>query len=213
MNIILDNPMPKTLESIQHSKDSIWLNCNELFVGEKILLNAESGKGKTTFTHLLSGVRRNFSGKIFYDKKDISSFDLNDWIKIRSEQISTIYQDLLLFSELTVIENILIKNNLKKGLSFEKIDSYLEKLDIIEKKNKPCSQLSMGQCQRVAIIRALCQPFSWIVMDEPFSHLDNRNSEIAFNLINQRCLELGSGMILTSLEKPNNISFDKELVL
>ena len=71
----------------------------------------------------------------------------------------------------------------------------------------------MGQCQRVAIVRALCQPFKWIVMDEPFSHLDNKNTEIAFNLISQRCLDTSSGMILTSLDKSHITHFNKELFL
>jgi len=213
MKITLQKPIPKTLESMLHSKDSIWLNHTELNKGEKIIINAESGKGKTTFTHVLSGVRRSFSGQILFDDKNIADFNIDDWIKIRTQTISTIYQDLLLFPELTVIENILIKNSLKESFSIDKIDHFLNEIGIIEKKNKPCSQLSMGQCQRVAIVRALCQPFKWIVMDEPFSHLDNKNTEIAFNLITQRCMESSSGMILTSLDKSHITHFDKELFL
>ena len=77
MKITLKKPMPKTLESMLHSKDSIWLNKTELNKGEKIIINAESGKGKTTFTHILSGVRRNYSGQILFDDKNIADFTID----------------------------------------------------------------------------------------------------------------------------------------
>jgi ABC-type lipoprotein export system ATPase subunit len=71
----------------------------------------------------------------------------------------------------------------------------------------------MGQKQRVAIIRALCQPFEWLVLDEPFSHLDNENREICFKIISGRCSMSNAGMILTSLDEMDISDFDKQLKL
>ena len=58
----------------------------------------------------------------------------------------------------------------------------------------------MGQCQRVAIIRSLCQPFKWILMDEPFSHLDKKNANKAFDIIKHKANEVNAGIIITSLD-------------
>jgi putative ABC transport system ATP-binding protein len=71
----------------------------------------------------------------------------------------------------------------------------------------------MGQQQRVAIIRALCQPFDWLLMDEPFSHLDEENTQRALSLINRRANDINSGFILTTLGGNHNFDFNRELNL
>jgi ABC-type lipoprotein export system ATPase subunit len=67
----------------------------------------------------------------------------------------------------------------------------------------------MGQQQRVAIIRAICQPFSWLLLDEPFSHLDTKNAEICMAIINQVCEKQHAGWVLTALGKHVTSSFDQ----
>mgnify|MGYP003983354969 CR=1 FL=1 len=74
-----------------------------------------------------------------------------------------------------------------------------QKLDISNFKDKLCQQLSLGQKQRTAIVRALLQPFDWIFLDEPFSHLDKENKEKASQLIQQITKEENAGLIVTSL--------------
>ena len=191
--------MPKNLESVDHSLNSVWLNKIQLDISDNVLLSASSGRGKTTFTHLLTGIRRQYSGAVLFDGKDISSFEIDEWTSIRNSYISVIYQDLQIFPHLTVFENILIKNNLLSHLSIDEIEYYLSELDIINKKDVLCSKLSMGQCQRVAIVRSLCQPFKWILMDEPFSHLD-KNANKAFDIIKHKANEVNAGIIITSLD-------------
>ena len=71
----------------------------------------------------------------------------------------------------------------------------------------------MGQQQRVAIIRALLQPFECIVLDEPFSHLDKENAGKCMQLIQERCNEQNAGCILTTLDANKEIIFDKEIKL
>ena len=211
MKIILDNVMPKNLESVDHSSDSVWLNKIQLDTSDNVVLIASSGKGKTTFTHLISGIRREYSGSILFDDKDISSFNIDDWTSIRKSCISVIYQDLQIFPHLTVTENILIKNNLLSHLSIDEIDHYLSELQIINKKDVLCSKLSMGQCQRVAIVRSLCQPFKWILMDEPFSHLDKKNANKAFDIIKHKAKEYNAGIIITCLDDQKEAFFNKSL--
>ena len=203
--------MPKNLESVDHSSDSVWLNKIQLDTSDNVVLSASSGKGKTTFTHLLSGIRREYSGTILFDDKDISSFNIDDWTSIRMSCISVIYQDLQIFPHLTVTENILIKNNLLSHLSIDEIDHYLSELQIINKKDILCSKLSMGQCQRVAIVRSLCQPFKWILMDEPFSHLDKKNANKAFDIIKHKAKEYNAGIIITCLDDQKEAFFNKSL--
>ena len=70
---------------------------------------------------------------------------------------------------------------------------------LAEKRNEKAARLSFGQQQRVAIIRALCQPFDFLLMDEPFSHLDNDNIEIMTDLIMQQVKAVQAGLLLCSL--------------
>ena len=76
-----------------------------------------------------------------------------------------------------------------------------------------CGLLSMGQQQRVAIIRAMAQPFKWLIMDEPFSHLDVDNTNRCLKIIHERTTELGAGFVLTTLGDFHNYNYDQELKL
>ena len=213
MEIILNNIMPSPLSSIQHSKESIWGNFIELKAGKHILLNASSGKGKSTFTSTMIGLRNDYTGSITFDGKDIKTFTPDDWTTIRQSKISVIYQDLQLFPDLTVAENLILKNNLTNSYSENEIKSMLSKLGIEDKWEQKCGLLSMGQQQRVAIIRGLLQPFEWLIMDEPFSHLDTENTLLCLELINERCKELNAGFVLTTLGDSHGYTYDQELKL
>ena len=213
MEIVLNHIMPQPLSSIQHSKESIWGNFIELKKGKHILLNASSGKGKSTFTNTLIGLRKDYEGTITFDGQDIKTYTPDNWTTIRQSKISVIYQDLQLFEDLTVAENLLLKNNLTNLFSEKEILEMLEKLGIENKWNQKCGLLSMGQQQRVAIVRSLLQPFEWLIMDEPFSHLDNDNAMLGLDLIDKRCKDLNAGFVLTSLGSSYNYEYDQELKL
>jgi ABC-type lipoprotein export system ATPase subunit len=213
MTIQFSAVLPVPLSSIEHKSDSIWNNDFSIQSGQKIILNAASGKGKTTFTHLLMGIRNDYSGKILFEGKEIRSLNNNEWIDIRKRTISVVYQDLQLFPELTALENIEIKNQLTLALSRNEIEHLFDQVGLADKRNQLAGTLSMGQKQRVAIIRALCQPFEWLILDEPFSHLDNQNSSVCFEIIRDRCDKINAGIILTSLDEKEISGFDKQLKL
>lgn len=213
MNIHLKNIMPKPLASIQHSSESIWGNEIEIAGGKKIMLNASSGKGKSTFTSVLFGLRNDYEGQLLFDGVDTKSFSAHDWTEIRKSKLSVVFQDLQLFPGLTVKENLEIKNNLTHTFKQEELKEMLNQLGIVEKWEQKCGILSMGQQQRVAIIRALAQPFETLILDEPFSHLDVENSSIALELINNRCNQISAGFVLTSLGDTHNFTYDLTLKL
>jgi ABC-type lipoprotein export system ATPase subunit len=213
MKIVLNRVMPIPLASIRHSSESIWGNYVEINHGEKILLNASSGKGKSTFTLTTIGLRNDYSGTVAYNDTDVKTFTPNDWALIRQEKVAVVFQDLQLFPKLTVGENLLIKNSLNPVYSEQEIRKMLERLEIEDKWEQQCSLLSMGQQQRVAIIRAMCQPFELLILDEPFSHLDEENTQRSFSMINERCDQQGAGFVLTTLGDDHKFNYDKELKL
>lgn len=213
MNIRFKNIMPEPLKVITHNSNSIWGDDFELTKGSKVMLNATSGKGKTTFTHILSGIRKDYEGQLFFDKQELKQLTPSAWAKLRQQHISVVYQDLQLFYDLSVAENLQLKNQLTHTFDQDKLKAMTETLGVSDKWDVPCRLLSMGQQQRIAIIRALAQPFEWLIMDEPFSHLDAENTERCLELINERCNELGAGFILTSLGDPHGFEYDITLNL
>lgn len=213
MNIHFNRVIPLPLEDIKHNENSVWGSVFTLEKGENVLLNAESGKGKTTFTYLLAGLRKDYKGSIQLGNEDISDFSLLKWTELRTTKLSFVFQDLQLFGDLSVEENLKLKNQLTQTFTEKELKKMVGQLGIANKWDAPCKLLSLGQQQRVVIIRALSQPFDWLIMDEPFSHLDEKNMELASALIQNRVKELKAGIILTSLGGKHNIAIDKKLYL
>lgn len=213
MNIILDHIMPDPLASIQHSEQSIWGHHAELKHGKRILLNASSGKGKSTFATLIYGLRRDYKGTLSYEGVDIRNFTPDDWTLIRQEKVSIVFQDLQLFPDISVKENLFLKNSLTDTFTEVELKQMMEQLEIDDKWTQRCGLLSMGQQQRVAIIRSLAQPFEWLIMDEPFSHLDTANADRCLKMIHDRTLQQNAGFVLTSLGDAHDYAYDYELKL
>lgn len=210
MNIRFEQVMPFPLSSIKHGNESIWGNTVRFDSGEKVILNASSGKGKSTFTMTTLGLRNDYSGNVYYDDNDIRNMSYEDWTDIRQTKISVVFQDLQLFPKLSVRENLKLKNDLSPVYTEEELRSLLNELGIADKWSQECGLLSMGQQQRVAIIRALAQPFEWILLDEPFSHLDDENTQKCLTMIHHRCDEQKAGFILTTLGDDHGTKYDRE---
>lgn len=192
---------------------SIWNKDVEISKEERILIHAISGSGKTSFIHYLLGLRNDYSGSILIDGKDINSIDIDSFTEIRRKGISTVFQDLQLFDDLTVKENISILPEFAKGYELEHAHEMLGAVDVIEKWEQKVGKLSFGQKQRVAIIRALMKPFQFLICDEPFSHLDKQNTIKCTTLIEKRLKEEQAGLILLGLEKECSFNGIKTLQL
>ncbi|MEO0090734.1 MAG: ABC transporter ATP-binding protein [candidate division WOR-3 bacterium] len=148
--------------------------------GEFVSILGPSGSGKTTLLNLLSGFDKPTSGKIIFLNKDISLLEEKELQKIRSKYIGFIFQTFLLFSNLTVYENIVLPFYFnKKKINKEKIYEIIEKLSLTHRLKHRPSQLSGGEQQRVAIARALVIEPLVIFADEPTGNLDSEN---AFNI-------------------------------
>lgn len=213
MVIEFKDVLPYPLRDAQHDKQSIWKNNFYINHGQKTLLNAASGKGKSTFTYLLFGLRNDYEGEIMLNGQNIREFSLDEWIKLRKEKLAVVFQDLQLFPNLSVKQNLLLKNNLTATFTEDEIYQFVERLGLKNKWEQKCDLLSMGQQQRIAIVRALLQPFEFLILDEPFSHLDNENAKIALQFINEICDKNKAGFILTSLGNDTDFQFDKTLYL
>lgn len=201
MTIHFDNVLPKPILETPYESSSVWGKSISLNPGTAYQVEAASGRGKSTFVNLIFGTRKDYSGTIQFDGQDISSFNLSKWESLRTHKLAILFQDLNLFSNLTARENIQLKRSLSSRISDSEVEEMAEQLGVASLLNKPCGKLSYGQQQRIALIRTLAQPFEWLLVDEPFSHLDLNNSKIAFSLMEKACKETGAGLILTSLNK------------
>ncbi|NOQ72049.1 MAG: ATP-binding cassette domain-containing protein [Crocinitomix sp.] len=207
------NVMPFPLKDYQHDETSVWKAGFSLEFPKKVLLNASSGKGKSTFVSTVYGLRKDYTGTVLLDGKPIDTLSIHEWIELRRTKLSAIFQDLQLFPELNVWENLLLKNQLTAHKTESEIEAMLVTLGIGDKKFQQCATLSLGQQQRVAIIRALLQPFELLLMDEPFSHLDEGNATIALELIRSETDLNGGGFVLTTLGSHHGFNYDHELKL
>ena len=141
------------------------------------------------------------------------AFCRNTENELRTRVLSFMFQDLALFPELTAKENVQLKNRLTNFKSDAEIEAMLDLLLPPEKKNQPVATLSLGQRQRVAAVRALCQPFKFILMDEPFSHIDSENARRLATMVLDEVKRQGAGLIVTALDKIDYFPFDEILNL
>lgn len=199
MNITLEKVVPVFLEEEKITHSGIWNNELKFCKGENVQVIAPSGSGKTSLIHFLYGVRKDFNGNIFFDTQDIKKISSEDLAHYRSENISIIFQDLRLFQEHSVAQNIEIKRVLRPYHPNNNIEAMAARLGIASKLNKPVKSCSYGEQQRIAIIRALQQPFNVLLMDEPFSHLDEDNRRKAMELIQEEATHRNAGIILVDL--------------
>lgn len=201
--------LPKAFAGHEPVQSDLWLT-EALFVKkERILINSESGSGKSSLCGYLLGFRKDFSGTILYDGEDISIFKEKDWLKIRKEQISVMLQDLRLFKDLTALENVVIKNRLTNWKTIQEIKELFVRLGIIDKLEQPVGKLSLGQQQRVAFIRSLCQPFNFLVLDEPVSHLDKQRVLAMSEIISEEIEKQSAALIVTSIGYHPELEYDK----
>ena len=184
-------------------KSQVWLVPDLRFRrGCKICLQAESGGGKSSLLSFVYGNRNDYLGDIYYDELNVRSFDIDKWCEVRTRHIALLPQEMRMFPELTVMQNLQIKNQITQHKTEAQLLHLLERLGVGEKVNEPLSTLSIGQQQRVAIVRTVCQPFDFILLDEPVSHLDVENNKIAAAIIAEEADAQGAGVISTSVGNP-----------
>lgn len=213
MQLQLQYLVPAPLQEHHLADSDIWTK--ELVLPEEaqVFLHAPSGSGKTTLMHILYGLRRDFTGTASWGQVALSRADAAQWAEWRSRQLSLVFQDLRLFPDLTVADNLLLKQTLNPDVKETEIMDWLHDLGIADKWEQVAGTLSYGEQQRVAIIRALLPPFSWLLLDEPFSHLDQENTVKAAALIRKRVAQNKAGLLLADLEQTDAFAFTHQLAL
>lgn len=211
--ISLKNTLPEAFADNPDIKSEVWNNNLDFEKGNSYLIKAESGLGKSSLCSYIYGYRVDFSGQILFDETEVRNIEKKQWDSIRSKQLSLLFQELRLFPELTALENIQLKNNLTHHKTNEEINNMFEQLGITYRKDQLVGKMSWGQQQRVAIIRSLCQPFDFLFLDEPISHLDDNNAAIIAALVKEEVAAQGAGLIVTSIGKDLPMSYSQILSL
>lgn len=211
--IRLNNLVPHVFAQSGDLGSAVWQRDVTFHKGHLYLVEAESGKGKSTFCSYLLGYRHDYSGELYFDDRLASRLCVADWVAIRQTHVSHLFQELRLFPELTAMENVEIKNKLTGFKSPKEIENWFERLGIADKRDSKIGLMSFGQQQRVALIRALAQPFDFILADEPISHLDDNNSKVMGELLMEEARKQGAGVIITSIGKHMALDYDKTLSL
>mgnify|MGYP002514713623 FL=1 len=211
--ITLQQTLPQVFSGRDVIISDVWHQSLEFVKGEKVLIEAASGTGKSSLCSYIYGYRNDYQGIICFDGKNIQSLGVNEWVEIRKSSLSMLFQDLRLFTELSAWENVQIKNSLTGFKSKKEIKTWFEALGIADKWEVPLGKLSFGQQQRVALIRALCQPFDFIFLDEPVSHLDDENGRIMASILAEEAERQGAGIVVTSIGKHLELDYNRRLKL
>ena len=206
---ICPTPLLETPGGLNPASDVFGTECS-FEKGKNYLAAASSGKGKSTLLHIIYGLRKDFEGNLQIDREDTAKWPAANWASVRQLRLSIVFQDLRLFPQLTALENILIKAKLTDTTSHEQILEMANQLNMSNFLDQSAATLSYGQRQRIAIIRALCQPFDLILLDEPFSHLDTENIELASALIHKVAEKNKAGIIMASLGEGYGFNYEKE---
>ena len=213
MEISLNNIIPTFLEKEKTANSDVWEKIVAFNEGKKTEIIAPSGRGKTSLIHFLYGMRKDYSGELLFNQKSIINLNPAELADIRATQLSIVFQDLRLFKDFSVLQNIEIKRAIAPYHSKSLINEMAERLGISNKLSQNAGTCSYGEQQRIAIIRALQQPFNFIILDEPFSHLDEANSKKAMALIEEEADKRGAGIILADLQHNSFFNADSTLHL
>lgn len=211
--ITIQQALPQVFAGKDYVDSDIWHKQVELERGDFYLVEAASGTGKSSLCSYVYGYRDDYQGIICFDDNNIRNLSVKQWVDIRKRSLSMLFQDLRLFTELTALENVQLKNNLTGFKKKKEIKYWFEELGIADKMDVQVGKMSFGQQQRVALIRALCQPFDFLFLDEPVSHLDEVNARNMARVLTEEASRQGAGVIVTSIGKHLELDYTKKLML
>lgn len=211
--IELDGMLPRVFAGQPDIHSDVWLRKIVFERGKTYLISAESGRGKSSLCAYLYGYRRDYEGEFYFDRRAGRAIGVAEWCDLRRRSIAYLPQDMRLFPELTALENVALKNRLTGHKSDIEISAMFERLGIADKQQSLVGKMSIGQQQRVAIVRTLCQPCDFFLLDEPVSHLDAGNNRAVAELVMEEAARLGAGIIATSVGNNLDIAVKEALNL
>lgn len=148
-------------------------------------IKGPSGSGKSTLLYTMAGLKKPTSGKVLYNSADLFSMHIPELTSLRRKDFGFIFQQHFLIDYLTVLENTLVTLNINTKSVREKAMEMLEQLKISQYAQKFPHQLSGGQCQRTAIVRALMNNPKVIFADEPTAALDHKSTCEVMELLSE----------------------------
>ncbi|WP_310554888.1 ATP-binding cassette domain-containing protein [Flavobacterium sp.] len=164
-----------------------------------VLITGNSGKGKTTYLHLLAGLLKPNLGEIVINEVNINSLSNKNKDQFRGQNIGVVFQKSHFIASLSVLENIEMASWLAFGSkNTSKAKKLLQELDLLEFQNKLPSQLSVGQQQRVSIARALINEPKVLLADEPTSSLDDDNAFKVADLLEKLAKEYNAALVIVT---------------
>lgn len=181
-------------ENLVHAVDDVSFSVEK---GEFVAIVGASGSGKSTLLHLIGGVDRPTSGKIFVDGNDISKMNDDKLAVFRRRQVGIVYQFYNLIPILTVEENITLPCDLDgRGVDRERLEMILDSFGLRARRKHLPNQLSGGQQQRTSIARALINNLSLVLADEPTGNLDSKSSEEVMSMLKMCNQSYGQTVIM-----------------
>lgn len=181
-------------ENLVHAVDDVSFSVEK---GEFVAIVGASGSGKSTLLHLIGGVDRPTSGKIFVDGNDISKMNDDKLAVFRRRQVGIVYQFYNLIPILTVEENITLPCDLDgRGVDRERLEMILDSFGLRARRKHLPNQLSGGQQQRTSIARALINNPSLVLSDEPTGNLDSKSSEEVMSMLKMCNQSYGQTVIM-----------------
>lgn len=177
-----------------------WL---QLERGEMLVLEGASGSGKTTFLHLLSGLLKEDEGSIIFDGELVHKLSAEERAAWRGANIGYVFQKLNLLDALTVEENVLLAARWRDwAADVEELQvrarTLLQQVGLIDKLHLYSHRLSLGEQQRVAIVRALFNKPRLLLTDEPTASLDRENTDRVLTLLQDMCRQNNTALILST---------------
>ena len=182
--------------------------------GEFLAIIGPSGSGKSTLLHILGGVDRPTSGKVWLDGQDVYAQDEERLAIFRRRQVGLIYQFYNLIPVLNVIENITLPVLMDgQQINDERLNELIDILKLKGRENHLPNQLSGGQQQRVSIGRALMNAPSVVLADEPTGNLDSRNSQEIVELLKLSNKKYGQTLIVITHDEQIALQADRVIAI
>ena len=191
--IRLKSVVPHVFSSCADLKSDVWNQDVTLDKGKTYLVEAHSGRGKSTFCSYLIGYRQDYTGELLFDDTPTTTFSMQQWVDVRRYGISHLFQELRLFPELSAHDNVMIKNSLTHHVTASQVNQWFEMLGISDKLDTPIANMSFGQ--------------------QPISHLDDDNAAVMASLMMEEARRQGAGVIVTSIGKHMDLDYDKVFCL
>lgn len=213
--ILLKNVIPNVFVGSppEGGPSDVWGQQLMFCRGKSYLIEAASGRGKSSLCVFLYALRSDYQGSIELADANGKRIELRERTicEMRKTSLALMFQEHRLFPELTAVENVMLKNMLTNIYTEQEIRQMLSRTGLQDRLDTTCARLSLGQQQRVAFVRLMAQPADFLLLDEPISHLDEDNARIMSEMLKEKQEREGAGVIVTSIG--NRMPYDYDEII